>query len=118
MTEGLRALSEAVGILAQVQLAVSREFVVPFLAEPFGQRPFEELVEAYPFLPAEFPGRFADFPAVVVDGGEGREFLQAQRVEGAGRGLAEAAVGAPLAVGFFNGAERSEERRVGKECRL
>lgn len=76
-------------LLTQIFAGSEGEFVIPFLAESAGQRAFEEFECAYPFCASHDFGALADFPAMIVYGGESVVFFQADGVEGAADGFEE-----------------------------
>jgi hypothetical protein len=86
-------------LVGEVGFAGFGEFGVPFFSEAGGEGLFEELVEAYAEFAAEFFGRAAYFPAVVVDSCKFGVFGNTDRVEVTGDRLAK--VSLAFAVCFF-----------------
>ena len=82
------------------------------MAEASDERLFQELIGAEAEAPAFHFGGLADFPAVVVDGGEVADLSQAHGVEVARLGLEER--GAAFAAGFL---ESADARAVGAVAR-
>ena len=62
-------------------LAGGAQLVVPFLAEAARQRALKKLIQPHVVFSAHHFRAFADFPTMVVDGGEVGKFLKAGRVE-------------------------------------
>ncbi len=73
----------------KVLLASEGQLVVPFLSETADERFAQELIDTDALRTSEYLGTLADFPAVVVDGGERGVFLNPQWVEMAGDGFVE-----------------------------
>lgn len=86
---------------------------IPFPAEALDQRFAQGLVEAYAEASPVGHGGAADFPAMVVDGGEGGIGGEPQGVEVAGDGFAP--VDAPPAVGSVDGAEAFASFGIARE---
>lgn len=68
-------------VFFDIGLAGGAQLVVPFLAEAARQRTLKKLIQPHVVFSAHNFRAFADFPTMVVDGGEVGKFLKAGRVE-------------------------------------
>ena len=97
-----RTLSIEEALLLQF-LSNNQKFLIPFLAEAFDERFFQELIGFNAFAAAFDEGAAADIPFMKVDTYKIANLAQANRIEVARYGLAP--WGASLAIGLFNEAD-------------